>query len=73
MKRSEMINVILEAARKNGLYDAFHGTDEDKTGAAILNSIEEAGMLPPTQSPSLIDLPDGTQKHGPALRVWDEE
>ena len=69
MKRSEMIELI--KAKMN----FSSGDDENDVANRILMSIEEAGMLPPTQAPSLV--PDtynghGT-KHGPCQRVWDDE
>ena len=71
MKRSKMIEVICDA------YNNVKCGDEIMTeflANNILESIEESGMLPPTQECKLVpDELRGGIKHGPALRVWDEE
>jgi len=74
MKRSQMIEEI-EVILENMQLELFGNCVGCRSYAEkILENMEEAGMLPPTQSPSLIpDTLNGGLKHGPALRVWDEE
>lgn len=70
MKRTEMrskIAALLEKHKNNccGPHDVAR---------YVLELVEEAGMLPPTQTCKLIeDTVRGGLKHGPSERVWDEE
>jgi hypothetical protein len=72
MKRSLMIAKLAEYValikQEPAMYD-------DLSDAEVLLQIVEIenGMLPPTQSPSIVDDGNGGQKHGPALRIWDNE
>lgn len=66
MKRSQTVKILVESM---GCYDSW-----EQQCDYMLKQLEDAGMLPPIQNPSLIeDTYHGGQKHGPTLRVWDEE
>jgi hypothetical protein len=65
MRRSEMLKLISQHVDDGDL----NQSPEEK----VLDALEKAGMLPPVQTCVLVDCEDGTQKHGPTLRVWDEE
>lgn len=73
MKRSEAIQFIKSCLGDIDACSQSYCEQVDDAAVSILNQLEELGMLPPIQAPSLVDCPDGTQKHGPSLRVWDEE
>lgn len=72
MKRSEMIELMHDTLYKNyGHSDLDLSIPEVEK---LLTLIEESGMLPPIQTPSLVeDTYNGGTKHGPAQRVWDKE
>lgn len=65
MKRSEMLKIIEKALN----------WPEGCSPIDVLDVVEEAGMLPPVQAPSLVpDTYNGHgMKHGPCQRVWDKE
>lgn len=71
MKRSEALDLIEKAiyqSRSKG------GDTVSDFAKAVLDRAEELGMIPPVQSPSMVeDTYNGGLKHGPAQRVWDKE
>lgn len=71
MKRSDML-MKLQSFFEYDILECAH--DAAISATRVLDIIEEAGMLPPVQNPSLVeDTYNGGEKHGPALRVWDKE
>jgi hypothetical protein len=72
MRKSEMVKFI-KTFIQGVDFSRCNAQELNDEAACFLSILEGKGMLPPVQSPSLIDLPDGTQKHGPALNVWDKE
>ena len=71
MKRSKMLKIIEDTLDEN--YSSQNNYN-DIAAKEILKAIEEAGILPPVQSPSFVeDTYNGGLKHGPSMRVWDEE
>ena len=70
MKRSEMLSDIVDVLENYAGNDCSPHLD---VAELILSRIEEAGMLPPTNTCKLIpDELRGGVKHSPAKREWDE-
>jgi hypothetical protein len=71
MKRSEMVELIRAAVQES---NADFGWYETEQAEFVLKAIEEAGILPPTNTCKLIpDETKGGTKHSPSERKWDDE
>lgn len=69
MKKNDMLAIIRAVLVNELNYDYITGLE-----LMVLEAIEEAGMLPPVQNPSLVeDTYHGGQKHGPAQHIWNKE
>ena len=76
MKRSEIINIIVEAMRNQGIIeseDPFESHEAPHLASDILTALEEHGMLPPIHE----DIPDDDQEYiGYAMgefHNWEKE
>lgn len=68
MKRSEMLKKITSIVGDPWIFLEPH-----EYAAKVLDAIEEAGMLPPTNTCKLIPDGKGGEKHSESKRAWDEE
>lgn len=72
MKRSQMLAIIRATLRNYGVEPCPNKHDD--MAEDILNTVEEFGMLPPTNTCTIVpDEVHGGFRHSETKRAWDEE